>query len=70
MKNEFGIDDKSLNLAKKCFNENLSIYVEKGVSLKIDAGDVTLEDKLEEPLFFYPIIGVINDLNNRICEND
>lgn len=70
LSNEFGIDKKQLDLAAKCFNENLSTYVEKGVGLKIDTSDVSMEDKLEEPLFFYPIIGVINDLSNRICNDE
>lgn len=70
LSNEFGIDKKQLDLAAKCFNENLLTYVEKGVGLKIDTSDVSMEDKLEEPLFFYPIIGVINDLSNRICKNE
>lgn len=70
LSNEFGIDKQHLDLAAKCFNENLSTYVEKGVRLKLDTSDVSLDDKLEETLFFYPIIGVINDLSNRICENE
>lgn len=70
LSNEFGIDKQHLDLAAKCFNENLSTYVEKGVRLKLDTSDVSLDDKLEETLFFYPIIGVINDLSNRVCENE
>ena len=69
LKNEFGIDKQYLDLAAKCFNENLLTYVEKGVRLKLETKDVSEDDKLEEPLFFYPIIGVLNDLSNRICED-
>lgn len=69
LSNEFGIDKQHLDLAAKCFNENLSTYVEKGIRLKLDTSDVSLDDKLEEPLFFYPIIGVLNDLSNRICDD-
>ena len=46
------------------------VYICRGVRLKLDTSDVSLDDKLEETLFFYPIIGVINDLSNRICENE
>ena len=70
LSNEFGIDKRDLELAAKCFNENLATYVEKGVRLKLDTSDVSLDDKLEEPLFFYPIIGVLNDLSNRICDEN
>ena len=69
LNNEFGIDRSDIDMAIECFNENLATYIEKGVSLKLDSKDVSLEDTLEETLFFYPIIGVINDLSNRICNN-
>lgn len=65
---EFGISKASLDLAVECFNENLSTYVEKGIDLKLKAGDVHKDDKIEDPLFFYPIMGVLSDLSNRICE--
>lgn len=70
LSNEFGIDKKQISIASECFNYTLSTYVEKGVDLKIGTSDVSMEDKLEEPLFFYPIIGVINDLCNRICRDE
>ena len=70
LNNEFGIENRYLKLAADCFNENLSVYVEKGVRLKLDSSDVNIDDAMEETLFFYPIIGVINDLSSRICENE
>ena len=65
--NEFGIDKTSFQLADDCFNEDLKVYIEKGIELKIASGDVSMDDKIEETLFFYPIIGVMNDLSHRIC---
>ena len=65
--NEFGIDKTSFQLADDCFNEDLKVYIEKGIELKIASGDVSKDDKIEETLFFYPIIGVMNDLSHRIC---
>lgn len=65
--NEFGIDKTSFQLADDCFNEDLKVYIEKGIELKLASGDVSREDKIEETLFFYPIIGVMNDLSHRIC---
>ncbi len=67
---EFGIKNESLDLAKQCFKEDLATYVEKGLHIKLDSGDVNKDDVLEEPFFFYPIIGVMNDLSNRICDNE
>lgn len=66
LNNEFGIDKKSIDLAIECFNKDLKTYIEKGVNLKLDSKDVSGEDVIEEPLFFYPIIGVINDLSEQI----
>ena len=63
---EFGIDQRSLQLAVNCFNKDLRTYIEKGVNLKLDSKDVSKYDVIEESLFFYPIIGVINDLSEQI----
>lgn len=69
LNNEFGIDKQSLSLAVDSFNEDLLPYIEKGVDLKLSANEVSSSDIIEETLFFYPIIGVINDLSERICNN-
>lgn len=63
---EFGIDQKSIQLAVSCFNKDLKTYIEKGVNLKLQSKDVSKDDVIEESLFFYPIIGVINDLSEQI----
>ncbi|MGM9799848.1 MAG: hypothetical protein ACI30M_04105 [Muribaculaceae bacterium] len=68
---EFGIDEINFKrLAKESFNKNLRTYVEKGISLKLDSKDVVEADIIEETLFFYPIIGVINDLSEKICQSN
>lgn len=63
---EFGIEQKSIQLAVSCFNKDLKTYIEKGVNLKLDSQDVNKDDVIEESLFFYPIIGVINDLSEQV----
>lgn len=65
---DFEIKSSGLTLAVDCFNEDLTTYIEKGINTKLDSRDVGLEDKIEETLFFYPIIGVMNDLSDRICK--
>ena len=65
---DFGIDSNSLALAVDCFNEDLKTYIEKGVATKLNSGDVGLQDPIEETLFFYPIIGVMNSLSDKICD--
>ena len=67
LSNEFGIDQKYVKIAIQCFNKDLRPYIEKGVNLKLSSKDVNPEDIIEETLFFYPIIGVINDLSDLIC---
>ena len=64
---DFGIDKSYLDMAVECFNDDLRTYIQKGVTSKLNSGDVGMEDRIEEPLFFYPIIGVMNDLSDRIC---
>lgn len=66
LNSEFGIEKESIDLAVNCFNKDLVTYIEKGINLKLDSKDVSKEDIIEEPLFFYPIIGVINDLSEQI----
>ena len=69
LKNDFGIDEEYVRLAGKCFNRNdLKTYITKGVKLKYLANAVSKDDIIEESLFFYPIIGVMNDISNDICE--
>ena len=70
LNNEFGIDKDSISLAVSCFNKDIGTYIEKGVNLKLDSKDVSQEDIIEETLFFYPIIGVINDLSEQIYKKN
>lgn len=67
LNNTFGIDNDSVRLAVECFNKDLAAYIQSGINLKIEAKDVSGDDIIEEPLFFYPIIGVMNDLSQQIC---
>lgn len=69
LNNVFGIDNNSIRMAVECFNKDLSAYIQSGIDLKIEAHDVGNDDIIEEPLFFYPIIGVMNDLSLQICKN-
>lgn len=66
LRNEFGIDEDSRKLAEDCFNGDLNTFIERGVNLKLNSKDVGYEDIIEETFFFYPIIGVINNLSERI----
>ena len=69
LNNVFGIDNNSMRLAVECFNKDLAAYIQSGIDLKLESHDVSKDDVIEEPLFFYPIIGVMNDLSQIICNN-
>lgn len=68
LNNDFGIDPNFTKLAVESFNKDLKVYIEKGVGLKLDSREVNKDDIVEETLFFYPIIGVMNDLSDQICK--
>lgn len=64
---DFGIDPSYMTMVIDSFNGDLRTFIEKGVESKLNSHDVGLEDKIEETLFFYPIIGVMNELSDKIC---
>lgn len=66
MNNELGIDQQSISLATDCFNRDLKTYIQKGVDMKLASTEISKNDIIEESLFFYPIIGIINDLSESI----
>lgn len=68
LSSQFGIDQESIKLAVDCFNQDIKSYIEKGVDLKLKSKEVSNEDTIEESLFFYPIIGVINNLSEKIYQ--
>ncbi len=71
LKNLFGIDDQSIALTKSVFgnSSNLKGYLDTGIGQKLNSGDVTKNDTIEESLFFYPVMGILNDLSEQIYAN-
>lgn len=65
--NNFGLENQSLEIAKKeCFRD-LATYTHNGLNRKLE--EVSKEDKIEETLFFYPLNGVLNALAAAIYDN-
>jgi len=63
-KNAFDISNKSSNIFNSIKSEDLLDYEMQGIeSLKADTVD---EDPLGETLFFFPLIGKLNELANQI----
>ena len=62
---ELSVSPEYTLLAKTTLKDNLTSYLAEGITMKTRA--MTDDDKgLEETLFFYPLIGAINNLANKI----
>lgn len=66
--NSFGISSKSYSLFKSERNNNSKDYLLKGIdNRKIDVVDAN--ESIDEPLFFYPLKGFINELASKLNDN-
>ena len=65
-KDNFGISNESLNIAKEECYKDLDIYASKGLELKLK--EVSDDDAIEETFFFYPLNGMLNALSIAIYE--
>lgn len=63
----FGVDNNSLLIAESICFKDLKEYTKNGISLKLK--EVSDADIIEEPLFFYPLNGVLIALSNAIYEH-
>ena len=63
----FGVTANSLQIARSLMNDDLDTFLEKGLNITIDEGDI--KDKIEETLFFTPIKGVINAISKNIYDS-
>ena len=65
----FNVSDISLKVFKKEMNKHLRDYLEEGLEHNKKLDNITLDDKeLEESLFFYPLIGSINNLSSQLSQ--
>ncbi|MFT4684553.1 MAG: hypothetical protein ACI9EK_001346 [Psychroserpens sp.] len=65
--NTYGIKNEVLELFEKNRHENLKTYLDFGIKMKIDSAQ---DSKLpiSEGLFFYPFVGLINNLGFKLSE--
>ena len=66
MKDNFGITNNSINIAKKYCNQDIVTFINRG--LDIQRKDYEDTDPLRETLFFYPLKGVLSNLINNLTE--
>lgn len=60
----FGVDRESFKKASEVATKDIQVFLKKGLSLLIEENSV--EDIVEETLFFYPIKGVMNAISSAI----
>lgn len=66
MKDNFGITNNSISIAKQYCNQDLATFINRG--LDIQRKDYEDSDPLRETLFFYPIKGFLSNLINNLSE--
>lgn len=66
MKDNFGISNNSINIAKQYCGQDLATFINRG--LDIQREDYEDTDPLRETLFFYPLKGFLSNLINNLNE--
>jgi hypothetical protein len=67
MRDNFGINHNSIDLAKEVCLKDLETITRNGLNEK--KKEVSDQDVIEETMFFYPLVGVLNALAGSIYEN-
>ncbi len=65
----FNVSEESLKIFKEEANKHLRDYLEEGLEYNKKLDNVGKDDKeIEESLFFYPLIGAINNLSSHLSQ--
>lgn len=65
----FNVTEESLGIFKEELNKHLRDYLEEGLEYNKKLDEIGTDDKeLEETLFFYPLIGAINNLSSHLSQ--
>lgn len=65
----FNVSEKSLEIFKDELNKHLRDYLEEGLEYNKTLDEVAANEKeVEETLFFYPLIGAINNLSSHLSQ--
>ena len=63
----FGVENKSIEIAQKEWDNDLETYLDRGIELSIrESGNI--ENRITDALSFYPIKGVLQDISSKIQE--
>lgn len=64
----FGIEPVAYLMAEKNFDKDLDTYLRDGISQFLDVEKALENSVVPEPLFFYPLVGVLHNLTNKIVD--
>lgn len=64
----YKLNNVSIEIAKEVCFQKLDIYAKNGWQLK--KKDVTETEGIEETLFFYPLVGMLKELSDAICNKN
>lgn len=65
----FNVAEKSFELFKEEVNKHLRDYLEEGLEYNRKLDDINSRDReIEETLFFYPLIGAINNVSSHLSQ--
>jgi hypothetical protein len=65
----FGISQKSISIFKSNINSHLRDFLEEGIDFNSKLDESNSDEKIiRDSMFFYPIIGTINNLSTKLSE--
>lgn len=65
----FNVSEKALEIFRNEVNKHLRDYLEEGLEFERKLDEVAVDEKeVEETLFFYPLIGAINNMSSHLSE--
>lgn len=63
-KSNFGVTERSLKIVRDKYSRDLKTYLSRGLEQKMK--DVSEDDRIDESLFFFPLVGMVRALINEI----
>ncbi|WP_321299272.1 cell division protein FtsA [Marinifilum fragile] len=69
LSDNYGVDNSAMTVFKEIRETNLKEYLEKGISEKLKAAQGP-ESAIAEGLFFYPLVGIINNLATELSQKE
>ena len=65
--NKFSAEPSKWNLVKQCCEKDIKKYLKDGITQKKEELHQTgTEPKIEETLFFYPLVGILNQMAQEL----